>query len=481
MNRLILGIITAISLLQITVFAMEKAPEKYGAGIPDEVKNQIARLHQSSEVERAEAAMELGKMGIKAAPAIPDLIALFSDERRLAWGSENFKSNSLAMSERIAGSVASICSEAIAKINDAAAVPLLLDVLDTKQWEHALSVLKLMGKNAAAAVPRLMAGLNVITLSGGENPKDLIGVDPKSLKEYQNLHGLKHRADPKKMEMAKTLFMVNKESLFEVLKSGQKPAADYAALILAKAGEKAAFPQVLAAVKDDDLKEEALYALGDLKDERAVIPLLEYLLHSTIAVEKMGLVRTLGEIGDPRAVPQLTICLKDRDSFIRENAIEALGKIKNSKALEALLALLSNASSEDTFYILKALDEQKNKLATIPLLELLNKNGISREGLIKVLKNINDISSVETLISVLQSKDQIKRRAALEILQSITHKNFDDDPLRWQKWWDSTGKTGTPPRSEKMWHLIRINIGYLLLIVVILVIVIAKVKNRSGA
>lgn len=54
----------------------------------------------------------------------------------------------------------------------------------------------------------------------------------------------------------------------------------------------------------------------------------------------------LGEIRDPRAVDPLIAALRDRNSEVRAEAAEALGKIGDRKAVEPLTALLQDPSHE---------------------------------------------------------------------------------------------------------------------------------------
>ena len=53
--------------------------------------------------------------------------------------------------------------------------------------------------------------------------------------------------------------------------------------------------------------------------------------------------RALGEIKDPRAVEPLIAALKDTDKDVRQAAAEALGKIGDPRAVEPLIAALKDA------------------------------------------------------------------------------------------------------------------------------------------
>ncbi len=56
--------------------------------------------------------------------------------------------------------------------------------------------------------------------------------------------------------------------------------------------------------------------------------------------ERLGAVRALGKIGDPRAVRPLIDLLNDTDPEIRAAVTASLGELKSGRAIEALTGLL---------------------------------------------------------------------------------------------------------------------------------------------
>jgi HEAT repeat protein len=87
----------------------------------------------------------------------------------------------------------------------------------------------------------------------------------------------------------------------------------------------------------------AAEALGNLKDPRAVEPLIRVLREEP---ENIGyyVPRALGEIGDDRAVDTLVGCLKDGNHNQREAATTALVQIGGPRSVEALIAALDKRS-----------------------------------------------------------------------------------------------------------------------------------------
>jgi hypothetical protein len=93
-------------------------------------------------------------------------------------------------------------------------------------------------------------------------------------------------------------------------------------------GDSRAVDPLIEALSDEDetVRWKAAVALGDIADPKAVDPLIGALKDEHYWVRKDA-ARSLGDIGDPRAVYPLIDALKDDDSLVRTAAAEALDKI----------------------------------------------------------------------------------------------------------------------------------------------------------
>lgn len=101
-------------------------------------------------------------------------------------------------------------------------------------------------------------------------------------------------------------------------------------------------------------QDAAVWALSQIKDPRAVNPLLDALTHHHYLVRESA-ARALGEIRDARAVDSLIIALKDKGLGVKRAAAEALGKIGDVRAIDPLIAALRD---EDTYkQAARALDQ----------------------------------------------------------------------------------------------------------------------------
>ena len=80
-------------------------------------------------------------------------------------------------------------------------------------------------------------------------------------------------------------------------------------------------------------------ALGRIKDESAVEPLIEFLTQEDSDL-RLNAAMALGKIGDRRAVVRLIILLGDENWYVRWHAAEALGNIRDERAVDPLIKVV---------------------------------------------------------------------------------------------------------------------------------------------
>lgn len=206
--------------------------------------------------------------------------------------------------------------------------------------------------------------------------------------------------------------------------------------------------------KNFNYRFKALKALGDLKDPRAIGPLIsafnvdwdDYQFEASRALTEIGspaveplittlndtnhTVRelaalTLGEIKDPRAVnPLLTLMKKDKFLSIQERSAYALGKI-GTPSLEPLLKEIKNDNWEIRSVVSGALGMINDKRAVEPLINALqDEHSEVRYKTAYALGKISDPRVVEPLISALNDKAWEVRFASAQTLAAI------NDPRR---------------------------------------------------
>lgn len=90
------------------------------------------------------------------------------------------------------------------------------------------------------------------------------------------------------------------------------------------------------------LKWNAAIALGNFKKYTKVVEVLIDALEDRTLYVKEAAIQSLGEIGNPSAVPHIISALNDKSFAIRISAVRSLGKIGATEAIPYLRKLLSS-------------------------------------------------------------------------------------------------------------------------------------------
>jgi HEAT repeat protein len=207
----------------------------------------------------------------------------------------------------------------------------------------------------------------------------------------------------------------------------------------------------IVALKDEDwaIREDAARLLGQLKDPRAVAPLISLLRDTdrsvreaaaealraigTPAVEALGICLTVNDyavqevasailatIADERVVTPLLSALKSNDWIVRMHAAQALSRVKCAKTVEALIPLLQDkvkAVREEAATALAAIGD-----AAIPclLLALTHEDWLVRLHAVESLGKARSPLAVDPLLSVLfNDRDSAVREDAVRALGDI--------------------------------------------------------------
>jgi len=144
--------------------------------------------------------------------------------------------------------------------------------------------------------------------------------------------------------------------------------------------------------KDERLNWLAASSLGKIKDFRAVEPLIQALNKESNKLRQYS-AQALGSLVDARAVAALTHALKDDYSGVREEAASALARIRDIKAVEPLIQALKDKNPQVKGYIIEALGVIGDVRALPALKELAQKSsGIEKTVLGTPLKEVAAIA-----------------------------------------------------------------------------------------
>jgi len=92
-------------------------------------------------------------------------------------------------------------------------------------------------------------------------------------------------------------------------------------------------------LRDWDVRKYAIAALGKIRDERVLDPLMLQLRNDEFKDDALN---ALVEVGEP-ALPRLVKALKDKDENVRKQAVLALGRIQHAEAIDPLIDMLSDS------------------------------------------------------------------------------------------------------------------------------------------
>jgi HEAT repeat protein len=169
---------------------------------------------------------------------------------------------------------------------------------------------------------------------------------------------------------------------------------------------------------DDDIREEAARALGELQDPRAVIPLISALEDPNHYVRREA-AKSLGRLGDERAIPALINALKDDDRSGREGAAEGLADMKE-KALGPLIKSLKDPDWHVRMGVLISLRIIGDKRVISDIIEALkDENRFVRREAVKSLGRIGDERMVVPLTEALKDEDRSVRMRAVGALAKL--------------------------------------------------------------
>jgi hypothetical protein len=128
-------------------------------------------------------------------------------------------------------------------------------------------------------------------------------------------------------------------ALNHVLREGRDPDRHEAARTLVKIGDPAV-PALIDALSDtrETVCLEALFALGQIQDSRAIVPLTKLLVDATPRIRRTT-AELLGEFGDVQAVEPLIQTLDGDDEQLKVIAAHALANLEDQRAVYPLTQL----------------------------------------------------------------------------------------------------------------------------------------------
>ncbi len=216
------------------------------------------------------------------------------------------------------------------------------------------------------------------------------------------IRGLRAKDDDTREEAARALGEIQNprviDPLVTALGDDNRYVRNEAARSLGRIKDRRAIPALMEALKDEDryCREGAAEGLGDM-GEIAVPSLIDGLTDQDWHV-RMGAVIALRIIGDPDAVPHIEALLSDENRFVRREAVKSLGRIGNEHTIEALVKALSDEDAGVRMRAIGALARCGRESAIEPIIGALNDEDSSvRLRATRALEEMEDPRAAEAL------------------------------------------------------------------------------------
>ncbi|MFH1868742.1 MAG: HEAT repeat domain-containing protein [Candidatus Omnitrophota bacterium] len=434
--------------------------------ISDELKQAIEALYLPGEDGQIEALRRLGEMGDAASVSVPFIINMMSDaswkiraaavkalgaigsanavdslinalkdendtvqyNAAIALGKIKDPKSTDPLLEVLSSSskyVRQYSAEALGELRDANTAKYLLNLLNDAEADVRASAAKALGKIGNKGAINFIAPLlndlkPSVRYAAAEALAALCDL-PENLREPAiNLYSKDMAEQSKAVQYLASIDSIDPSlvPLLGGLLEENGIIGKKAAEVLANVG-KPAVKYLIGNVKSDNDKarENAILALGYIKDPSAVKPLTESLGDNTKAV-RIAAEKALVSIGQP-AVEDLINCLKDERADVYSGAKRALVCI-GQPAVEDLINSLNNKIDKARIYAVEALGEIKDASSVEPLIKALSdSNPDVRASAASALGKLGDTKAVDPLIAAIKDSAWKVRMNAVEALGKL--------------------------------------------------------------
>lgn len=157
------------------------------------------------------------------------------------------------------------------------------------------------------------------------------------------------------------------EPLCNALRDGDWQVREVAIDALGQIGSPAV-EMLIKLLRDWDVRKYAIMSLGKIRDERVLDPLMAQLRNDEF---KDDATNALVELGEP-ALERLIKALKDKDENVRKQAVLALGRIKHADAIDPLIEMLGDKdwfTRLTAAAALEAIGDERGRVAIKPMMK----------------------------------------------------------------------------------------------------------------
>lgn len=203
------------------------------------------------------------------------------------------------------------------------------------------------------------------------------------------------------------------DKLADALKNGSIQVRKYAAIALGKIGDEETISVLLNGIKDENwqVREAAVQALGQLRTEKALKGIISIFGDDDIRVRESAS-RAASQFGDA-AIRRVKKMLVSKDEKVRATCIQTLGRVGDESSYPLIVKSLKDPALEVKKEAVTALGKFGQK-AIEPLLRIFSDENdiVTRRAIINSLKRIQ--GSEKYILNALRSKDKkVKSASAL--------------------------------------------------------------------
>jgi len=228
--------------------------------------------------------------------------------------------------------------------------------------------------------------------------------------EFQELlSNLKHSGQLRKAAAQRLGDLKDPRAIEPLIETLDKEDTDEISRIVAKALAAMGEVAVVPLIKTLDNKRKrmvATLALGIIRDKRAIQPLIKVLNDERLLARHMASI-SLVNIGIEAVVPLIEV-LNDESNNVRLWAVLTLQNIKDKRAVKPLINLLSDEDSNIRVWTVSALYALGDAVAVEPLISALGDTDVEvRWWAIEALGQFGDIRALPSLLQLQENDDAI--------------------------------------------------------------------------
>ncbi|MBN1756223.1 HEAT repeat domain-containing protein [bacterium] len=185
---------------------------------------------------------------------------------------------------------------------------------------------------------------------------------------------------------------------------------------LIRIGQAAVEPLLREIARSEENAALATYLLGEIGDNRALVPLLIQ-LRSYNPELRAAAARALGALNDSLAIPQLLHALSDSVTSVKRYAALSLGKLRAVNAIDELIQTMKDQHYSVRYSASYALVDIGGEYLCNKLIELLNRSeGNFKFHLIETLGALKHPEVLPTLLDLLEDPSYETRGFSCEAL-----------------------------------------------------------------